>query len=165
MTALETLPGIGSEPTAAPGPPIPVLGVDNVLFSPLGDLALQRGDAERPLPPVRLAGCTPSAMGLPSSAQVYPDAVWPVQITDALRGLIHQANLTRAQALPAIPADTTTHSTRPGKNAKPDCCSRCCATALTTSCASPTTSRCPPPPTKPNATCGPPRSNRRSPGA
>jgi transposase len=60
--------------------------------------------------------------------------VWPVQIADALRGLIHQANLAREQGLPAIPAevrdelltrfrhgvlvglsDTTHHGTRPGE--------------------------------------------------
>jgi len=71
---------------------------------------------------------------LTDAAQVYPDAVWPVQIADALRGLIHHANLAREQNLPAIPADirdellhrlrngmpvglsdTTSHGTRPGE--------------------------------------------------
>jgi transposase len=42
---------------------------------------------------------------LDDAGQVYPDAVWPVQIADALRELIHQANLAREQGLPAIPAD------------------------------------------------------------
>jgi hypothetical protein len=72
---------------------------------------------------------------LDGAAQVYPDAVWPVQIADALRGLIHQANLAREQGLDAITADikttllqrfrhgvlvglsdTTRHGTRPGEN-------------------------------------------------
>jgi transposase len=42
---------------------------------------------------------------LDDAAQVYPDAVWPVQIADALRGLIHQANLAREQGHDTIPAD------------------------------------------------------------
>jgi len=68
------------------------------------------------------------------AAQVYPDAVWPVQIADALRGLIHQANLARERGLPAIAddirnelitrlrhgvlvglSDTTSHGRRPGE--------------------------------------------------
>ena len=72
---------------------------------------------------------------LDGAAQVYPDAIWPTQIADALRGLIHQANLARDQALPAIAADirdalldrfrngvlvglsdTTNRGTRPGEN-------------------------------------------------
>jgi transposase len=71
---------------------------------------------------------------LADAAQVYPDAVWPGQIADALRGLIHQANLAREQNLPTIPAEvrdellrrfrngmlvglsaTTSHGTRPGE--------------------------------------------------
>jgi transposase len=35
---------------------------------------------------------------------VYPDAVWPVQIADALRELIHHANHAREQGRTAIPA-------------------------------------------------------------
>ncbi|MCA1681886.1 MAG: transposase, partial [Actinobacteria bacterium] len=38
---------------------------------------------------------------LDDAAQVYPDAIWPVQIADALRGLIHQANLARGRGLDA----------------------------------------------------------------
>ena len=60
--------------------------------------------------------------------------MWPTQIADALRGLIHQTNLAREQALPAIPteirdellrrlrngmlvglSDTLSHGTRPGE--------------------------------------------------
>lgn len=43
---------------------------------------------------------------LEGAAQVYPHALWPTQIADALRGLIHQANLAREQGLPQIAADT-----------------------------------------------------------
>jgi hypothetical protein len=39
------------------------------------------------------------------AAEVHPNAVWPTQIADALRGLIHQANLAREQGHPAIPVD------------------------------------------------------------
>jgi hypothetical protein len=39
---------------------------------------------------------------LEDAGEVYPDAVWPTQIADALRGLIHQANLAREAGLPAI---------------------------------------------------------------
>jgi hypothetical protein len=35
---------------------------------------------------------------------VYPDAVWPKQISDALRALIHEANLAREQNRPGISA-------------------------------------------------------------
>jgi transposase len=71
---------------------------------------------------------------LDDAAQVYPDTVWPVQIADALRGLIHHANQAREQGLPAIPtdlrdellrrfrngmlvglSDTLSHGTRPGE--------------------------------------------------
>jgi transposase len=71
---------------------------------------------------------------LDDAAQVYPDKVWPVQIADALRALIHEANQARDHALPAIPAqirdpllrrfrngtlvglsDTLSHGTRPGE--------------------------------------------------
>jgi transposase len=71
---------------------------------------------------------------LDDAAQVYPDTVWPVQIADALRELIHHANLARDQGLATIPSgvrdallrrfrdgmlvglsDTTSHGTRPGE--------------------------------------------------
>jgi len=45
---------------------------------------------------------------LDGAAQVYPDAVWPVQIADALRGLIHEANLARDHGLDTIVADVRT---------------------------------------------------------
>jgi hypothetical protein len=68
------------------------------------------------------------------AAQVYPDAVWPVQIADAPRELIHHANQAREHGLPTIAAavrdvplrrlrngmlvglsDTLSHGTRPGE--------------------------------------------------
>jgi hypothetical protein len=71
---------------------------------------------------------------LADAAQVYPDAVWPVQIADALRELIHHANQAREQGHDAIAgdvreqllrrfrngravglSDTTSHGTRPGE--------------------------------------------------
>ena len=119
---------------------------------------------------------------LDDAAQVYPDAVWPVQIAQALRALIHQTNQAREQGLPAIAADvrdtllrrlrdgmlvglsdTTGHGTRPGERKarlmlevlrdRPDDVLRFAHDL-----------RVPPPRTRPNATYGPPRSNRRSPG-
>ena len=71
---------------------------------------------------------------LDGTAEVYPEEHWPTQIADALRSLIHQANLARDQDLTAIPAATrnelitrfrdgvlvglsatTNHGTRPGE--------------------------------------------------
>ena len=37
------------------------------------------------------------------AAETYPGAHWPVQIREALQGLIHAANTARAQGLPAVP--------------------------------------------------------------
>ena len=78
--------------------------------------------------------CAHLLRDLQGAAEVYPDAVWPAQIADALRALIHQANLARAHGLDAIPdnatdgpyrlfrhgvlvglSDTTSHGTRPGQ--------------------------------------------------
>ena len=44
---------------------------------------------------------------LEDAAQTYPDAIWPGQIADALRALIHAANLARDQQLRAVPAEMT----------------------------------------------------------
>jgi len=44
---------------------------------------------------------------LDDAAETYPDAVWPTQIADALRALIHQANLPREQGHASIPTDVT----------------------------------------------------------
>jgi hypothetical protein len=42
---------------------------------------------------------------LAAAAETCPDAHWPVQITQALQGLIHAANTARTQSLPAIPGE------------------------------------------------------------
>ena len=44
---------------------------------------------------------------LEDAAQSYPGAIWPGQIAEALRGLIHQANVARRQGLHAVPAKMT----------------------------------------------------------
>jgi transposase len=44
---------------------------------------------------------------LEDAAQTYPDAIWPGQIAEALRGLIHAANIARDQDLAAVPAEMT----------------------------------------------------------
>ena len=44
---------------------------------------------------------------LEDAAQTYPGAIWPGQIAEALRGLIHAANLARDQGLAAVPAEMT----------------------------------------------------------
>jgi transposase len=44
---------------------------------------------------------------LEDAAQSCPDAIWPGQIADALRGLIHAANVARGQGLAAVPAEMT----------------------------------------------------------
>ena len=49
---------------------------------------------------------------LEDAAQAYPDAIWPGQAADALRALIHQANLARDQGLDAVPADRTAKDLR-----------------------------------------------------
>jgi hypothetical protein len=78
--------------------------------------------------------CAHLLRDLDGAAEVYPDAVWPKQISDALRGLIHEANLAREQDRPGIDpmvkadllyrlhhgvlvglSDTTTIGTRPGE--------------------------------------------------
>jgi transposase len=71
---------------------------------------------------------------LSGAAETYPDAIWPTQIADALRGLIHQANLARSAGRDSIDtavrdplitrftngvkvglSDTTSHGNRPGE--------------------------------------------------
>lgn len=42
---------------------------------------------------------------LADAAQAYPDAHWPVQITQAMQALIHAANEARARELPAVPGE------------------------------------------------------------
>jgi len=78
--------------------------------------------------------CAHLLRDLAGAGEVYPDTHWPTQIADALRGLIHQANLAREQGRDTIAeqvktalvtrfrdgvlvglSDTTTHGTRPGE--------------------------------------------------
>ena len=78
--------------------------------------------------------CAHLLRDLASAGQTYPEAHWPTQITEALQGLIHQANLARDAGATAIPADmreklitlfrdgvtvglseTTGHGDRPGE--------------------------------------------------
>jgi transposase len=42
---------------------------------------------------------------LADAAQTYPDAHWPVQIREALQGLIHAANQARASGLATVPGE------------------------------------------------------------
>src|SRR6266852_273987 len=49
---------------------------------------------------------------LSDAAETYPDAHWPVQIREALQGLIHAANAARDQGLHAIPDQTAGPLTR-----------------------------------------------------
>jgi transposase len=44
---------------------------------------------------------------LEDAAQSYPDAIWPGQIAEALRGLIHAANTARDQGQSTVPAAMT----------------------------------------------------------
>ncbi len=46
------------------------------------------------------------------AAETYPGEHWPVQVTQALQGLIHAASTARDQGLPAIPAETAGPLTR-----------------------------------------------------
>jgi transposase len=49
--------------------------------------------------------CAHIGRDLADAAETYPDAHWPVQIRQALQGLIHAANLARGQGLPAVPGE------------------------------------------------------------
>ena len=49
--------------------------------------------------------CAHLLRDLADCAESYPDAIWPGQAADALRGLIHAANEARAQGLDAVPGD------------------------------------------------------------
>lgn len=78
--------------------------------------------------------CQHLGRDLADAAEVYPDAIWPAQIGDALRGLIHLANRAREAGRNAIDAaardrlikeftdgvavglsETTSHGARPGE--------------------------------------------------
>src|SRR6266567_6088566 len=49
--------------------------------------------------------CAHLVRDLEDAAQAYPGAHWPVQIREALQGLIHAANQARPSGLAAVPAD------------------------------------------------------------
>ena len=53
---------------------------------------------------------------LKDAAESYPDAIWPGQVADALRGLIHQANLARDQGLASVPDEGTAEHLRLFRN-------------------------------------------------
>jgi hypothetical protein len=44
---------------------------------------------------------------LEAAAGAYPDAIWPGQVAEQLRALIHAANIARDQGLAAVPGDMT----------------------------------------------------------
>ena len=50
--------------------------------------------------------CAHLIRDLEDAAQTYPGAHWPIQIRQALQGLIHAANTARAQGLTAVPKQT-----------------------------------------------------------
>jgi transposase len=56
--------------------------------------------------------CAHLLRDLEDCAQTYPDAAWPQQITQALRALIHAANLARSRGQDAIAPGTLTMWTR-----------------------------------------------------
>src|SRR5260221_5312971 len=56
---------------------------------------------------------------LAGAAETYPDAHWPVQITQALQGLIHAANTAPAQGPPALPAAIAAPPTHAFKHGGP----------------------------------------------
>ncbi|MFG2251002.1 IS66 family transposase, partial [Spirillospora sp. NPDC048823] len=56
--------------------------------------------------------CAHLLRDLQDCAETYPDAAWPGQIAEALQGLIHAANLARAQGRDTLPAGTRAMWTR-----------------------------------------------------
>jgi hypothetical protein len=120
---------------------------------------------------------------LEDAAQTYPGAIWPGQIADALRGLIHAANVARGQGLVSVPGDAIAEHLRlfrngvnvglsqirripGGKKVKQppalnllECLRDRQADVLRSSPTPPSR----PPPTRPNAMSGPRRPSRRSP--
>ena len=78
--------------------------------------------------------CQPLCRDLDGAGEVYPDAVWPAQIAEALRALMHQSNLAREAGRDTLDdaiknkliklfkdgvlvglSDTTSHGDRPGE--------------------------------------------------
>ena len=51
--------------------------------------------------------CSHLLRDLEAAAEAYPDAIWPGQVAEQLRALIHAASVARDQGLAAVPAGTT----------------------------------------------------------
>ena len=120
---------------------------------------------------------------LKDAAESYPDAIWPGQVADALRGLIHQANLARDQGLASVPDEATAEdcgcsatasaSACPGSAASPAArkssspppctCWNACATGRPMSCGSSPTPPSRPLRTRLNGMSAQRRPSRRSP--
>jgi transposase len=116
------------------------------------------------------------------AAQTYPGAIWPGQIADSLRALIHAASVARREGHSAVPGDAAAEDLKlfrrgvtvglsqvrrvPGgrKVKQPpalmllECLRDREADVLRSSPTPPSR----PPPTRPNVTCGQPRPSRRS---
>ena len=80
------------------------------VFADLGDgatvLVHDRYQNYDAMPGVLHQLCTQHLLrDLEDCAQAYPDAAWPGQAAEALRGLIHAANVSRDKGLPAVPDD------------------------------------------------------------
>jgi transposase len=119
---------------------------------------------------------------LEDAAQTYPDAIWPGQVAEALRGLIHAANLARDQGLAAVPERMTAgrltlfrRSVTVGLSEirrVPGAKSKQPPARMLLECLRHrepdvlrflTDTTIPRPATRPNATCGPRKPSRRSP--
>ena len=55
--------------------------------------------------------CSHILRDIEDAAESYPDAIWPGQIAESLRALIHAANTARDRGLAAVPLDETTAET------------------------------------------------------
>ena len=55
--------------------------------------------------------CSHILRDIEDAAESYPDAIWPGQIAESLRALIHAANTARGRGLAAVPPDETTAET------------------------------------------------------
>ena len=92
------------------------------VFADLGDggtvLVHDRYQNYDAMPGVLHQLCTQHILrDLEDCAQAYPDAVWPGQAAEALRGLIHAANLSRDKGLSAVPDDDMAADLRLFRNA------------------------------------------------
>jgi len=81
------------------------------VLAELGDSVIvhdryQNYDSAQLGPLVHQLCCAHLLRDIHGAAQVYPDAHWPAQIADALRGLIHHANLAREHGHDTIDPDT-----------------------------------------------------------